>query len=74
MSERVVSITKNMEISIGWTDIFMCAKELLKKIEPTDVRWAHVQIAREVYDGMQTLFDAHQESKELGEVGEEIEN
>jgi hypothetical protein len=58
MSERITTIEKTISISVGWTDVFSCATELLDKTQPSDVRWVHVERAKAIYEGIKALFDA----------------
>lgn len=67
MSEHEVIIRRavNVQVTIGWTELHACAKILLDQTKPTDVRFVHVQRAKDIYDAMQALFDQHKSNTRL---------
>jgi hypothetical protein len=70
MSEHKAIVEKKIEVEIEWADVFSCAKQLLEATQPSDIRWAHVERAKNVYDRIKFLF----ESKARTNTGEQSKN
>lgn len=68
MSERKTTIGRrfeyDLEIEVGWGDLYRCALNLLAQTEPADVRWKHVERARRISDGIRALYEAKREAEQ----------